>query len=86
MEFSRQEYWSGWPFPSSGDLLDSGIKPRSPALQADSLPSEPQGTRQSQYSSSGGILHSWHLSMTCSFLMDLKESEYNISCGIRERR
>ena len=38
IEFSRQEYWSGLPFSSPGDLLDSGIKPRSPALQADSLP------------------------------------------------
>ena len=40
MEFSRQEYWSGLPFPSPGDLPDPGIKPGSPALQADSLPSE----------------------------------------------
>ena len=37
MEFSRQEYWSGLPFTSTGDLPDPGIKPRSPALQADSL-------------------------------------------------
>ena len=35
MEFSRQEYWSGLPFPSPGDLLNPGIEPRSPALQAD---------------------------------------------------
>ena len=41
--FSRQEYWSGLPFPSPGDLPDPGIDPRSPALQADSLPSEPPG-------------------------------------------
>ena len=41
MEFSRQEYWSGLPFPSPGDLSDPGIKPESPALQEDSLPSEP---------------------------------------------
>ena len=41
MGFSRQEYWNGLPCPSPGDLLDSGIKPGSPALQADSLPSEP---------------------------------------------
>ena len=41
MEFSRQEYWSGLPFPSPGDLPDPGIEPESPALQADSLPSEP---------------------------------------------
>jgi len=43
MEFSRQEYWSGLPFPSPGDLPDLGIKPGSPALQADALPSEPPG-------------------------------------------
>ena len=38
MAFPRQEYWSGLPFPSSGDLLDPGIEPESPALQVDSLP------------------------------------------------
>ena len=43
MEFSRQEYWSGLPFPSPGDLPDPGIEPGSPALQTDSLPSEPPG-------------------------------------------
>ena len=41
MEFSRQEYWTGFPRPSLEDLPDSGIKLRSSALQADSLPSEP---------------------------------------------
>ena len=39
----QQEYWSGLPFPSPGFLSDPRIKPRSPALQADSLPSEPPG-------------------------------------------
>ena len=43
MEFSRQEYWSGYPFPSPGDLPDPGIKPKSRALPADSLSSEPSG-------------------------------------------
>ena len=43
MEFSRPEYWNGYPFPSPGDLPNPGIEPRSPALQADSLPAEPQG-------------------------------------------
>ena len=43
IEFSRQEYWSGLPFPSPGDLPDPGIEPRSPSLQADALPSEPPG-------------------------------------------
>ena len=40
MGFSRQEYWSGLPFPSPGDLPDLGIEPRSPALWVDALPSE----------------------------------------------
>ena len=43
MGFSRQGYWSGLPFPSPGDLPNPGIKPRSPALQADALTSEPPG-------------------------------------------
>ena len=41
MGFSRQECWSGLPFPSPGDLPDPGVEPRSPALTADSLPTEP---------------------------------------------
>ena len=41
MGFPKQEYWSGLPFPSPGDLRDPRIEPRSLALQADSLPSEP---------------------------------------------
>ena len=43
MRISRQEYWSGLPCPPPGDLPDPQIEPRSPALQADSLPSEPPG-------------------------------------------
>ena len=43
MGFSRQEYWSGLPFPSPGDLPDPGIKPSYPALEADALTSEPPG-------------------------------------------
>ena len=43
MGFSRQECWSGLPFPSPGDLPNPGIEPRSPTLQADALPSEPPG-------------------------------------------
>ena len=41
MELSRPEYWNGSPFPSPGDLPNPGFEPRSPALQADSLSSEP---------------------------------------------
>ena len=43
MGFYRQKYWSGLPFPSPGDLPDPGIKPRSPALRAEALTSEPPG-------------------------------------------
>ena len=43
MEFSRQEYWSGLPFPPPGDLPNPGTKPGSPAFQADALPSELPG-------------------------------------------
>ena len=43
MGFSRQEYWGGLPFPSPRDLPDPGIEPESPALQADSLPTELRG-------------------------------------------
>ena len=43
MGFSRQEYWSGVPFPSPGDLPNPGIEPGCPSLQADALPSEPTG-------------------------------------------
>ena len=43
MEYSRQEYWSGLPCPSPGDLPDPGLEPRSPALQADALPPELPG-------------------------------------------
>ena len=43
MGFSREEYWSGLPFRSPGDLPNPGIEPRSPAFQADSLPAKPPG-------------------------------------------
>ena len=43
MGFSRQEYWSGLPFPSRGDIPDPGIEPGSPVFQADALTSEPPG-------------------------------------------
>ena len=49
--FPSHEYWSGLPFPPPGDLPDPGIKPRSPALQADSLPSEPPGKLNSIHNS-----------------------------------
>ena len=51
MGFSKQAYWSGLPFPSPGDLPNPGVKPGSPALQADALPSEPPGKQISYLSS-----------------------------------
>ena len=53
MGFSKQEYWSELPFPSPGDLPDPGIKPGSPALQVDSLPSEPPGKPKTQMEGCG---------------------------------
>ena len=55
MKFSRQEYWSRWPFPTPRDLLNPGVELGSPSLQADSLPSEPPG--KPLFS----ILHSYYL-------------------------
>ena len=52
MEFSRPVYWSGEPFPSQGDLPNPGIETRSPALQADSLPAEPQGSQKTPLNAS----------------------------------
>ena len=49
MKFSRQEYWSGLPFPSPQDPPDPRIKPSSPSLQADSLPSEASGKPQDTF-------------------------------------
>ena len=49
MEFSRQEYWSGLPFPSPRDLSGPGNKPRSPALQVEALPSEPLGNPRREH-------------------------------------
>ena len=48
MGFSRQEDWSGLPFPAPGDLPDPGIEPKSPVLQADSLPSKLPGKNSCQ--------------------------------------
>ena len=56
MEISRPEYWSGQPFPSPGDLPNPEVKLRSPSLQADFLPAEPQGKPRIQYHTSEIIL------------------------------
>ena len=67
MGFSRQEYWSGLPFPSPGDLPNSGIKPGSPALQADSLPTEPLGKSSENYPN---FLHYSFLFFSCFMYID----------------
>ena len=61
MKFSRQEYWSGLPFPPLGDLLNPGIEPRCPELQADSLPSEPPEEMLSKWDriDRGGTMVNW---------------------------
>ena len=59
MEFCRQEYWSGLPFPSPGDLPNPGIKPRSPAFQADTLPSEPRGNQTQVSHIAGRFFTCW---------------------------
>ena len=64
MGFSRQEYWSGLPFPSLGDLPDPVIEPGAPALQADSLPSESPGNLLSPY------LHRLHIP-SCTLMYPL---------------
>ena len=69
MEFSRQEYWSGLPFPFPGDLPDPGIKPRSPALQADSLPS---GLQESITRAPPSFFPGYHLNVSKSSCLDGK--------------
>ena len=59
MQFPRQEYWSGLPFPSPGDLSNPGTEPRSPTLEADSLPSEPAGKPHNNW-----LIHSFVHSFT----------------------
>ena len=67
MEFFRQEYWSGLPFPSPGDLPNPGIKPGSPALQADSLPFELPGNLGGivKYFSEAGMVDTTRNSYVC---------------------
>jgi len=49
MEYFRQEYWSGWPFPSPGDLPDPGIEPVSAALKGGFFTTEPAGTPHAEF-------------------------------------
>ena len=66
MGFSRQEYWSGLPFPSSGDLPYPGIEPRSPALQAHALTSEPPGKPCCEYNYLKIICFSYSIYCKCN--------------------
>ena len=59
MKFSRQEHWSGLSFPSPWYLLNPGIEPRSPALQADSLPPEPPGKPPSEEQAWTIVFNNW---------------------------
>ena len=61
MGFSRQEYWSGLPFPSPGDLPDPGIEPRCPAFQADASTSKPPGKSERERQVSHDVTHMWNL-------------------------
>ena len=74
MGFSRQEYWSGLPFPSPGDFPDPGIEPRSPALQADTLPSKPPG-KQNLWANNG--YWGWKCYPVLNSMLSGREEEYN---------
>ena len=74
--FSREEYWSGLPFPSSRDLPDPGIKPWAPTLEADSLPSEPPGKLFFFFKD---FFLFWLLLFLLSILCDFILSPYTIS-------
>ena len=77
MGFPRQEYWSALLFPSPGDLSDSRIEPRSPALQADSLPSEPSGKHYTMLST---WYHFKHLVIISGFHIYFREKNYVFHC------
>ena len=77
MEFPRQEYWSGLPFHSPGDLPDPGIDPGSPALQADALLSEPPGEyAEVEFKSSSFSLSLLGKKSSMRVLSSLDKSEY----------
>ena len=97
MGFSRQEYWSGWPFPSPGDLPNPGIELESPALQADSSPSQPPGKPKGNrcdiykfrgFGESSEALPFKHTSILTSYLLfefnhqNLKEITFTYSTNV----
>ena len=77
MEFSRQLYWSRLSFPSPGDLPDPGIEPGSPALQTDSLPSEPSGTPKCESESCSVVSDSlWSMDYTVHRILQARILEW----------
>ena len=79
MGFSMQEYWSGLPFPSPGDLPDPGIEPRSPAFQADALTSEPPGKHWNSRRGGDCTTVGWgSLAVSCSLLRAPADSEHGV--------
>ena len=85
MGFSRWDYWSVLPFPSSGDLPNPGVKPGSPALQADALPSEPPGKspRQWKFQVSVTTRASKFLNYIKQLLSSWITSKFNIYINLR---
>ena len=82
MGFSRQEYWSGVPFPSPGDLPDPGIEPRSPVLQADALPSEPPGKPKRSPKEQRFNYHVSHATDICALNDRVRRKEHISSFNI----
>ena len=76
MGFSRQEYWSGLPFPSPEDLPNPGIEPKSPALQADALTSEPPGKSQDTSSHFQLFVTLWTIAHQVPLPMEFSRQEY----------
>ena len=75
MEFSRPEYWSGQPFPSPGHLPNPGMEPRSPTLQVDSFPAEPQGKPQLKWE--GNPKKRGYMYMYSCFTLLCSRNEHN---------
>ena len=91
MEFSRQEYWSGWPFLSPGYLPDPRIEPRSPTLQADSLPSSVQSISHvrlfvtlwtAAHQASLSIINSWSLLKLMSIKSVIPSNHLILCCPL----
>ena len=78
IEFSRPEYWSGQPFPSPGDLPNPGMELRSPVLQADSLPVEPQGKPNAEFSMRQLIKQTHQEVFCCPLLSASKRHENHV--------